>query len=1473
MKSVSAYLRLLVVLLVLAGTVGVQPAAHARIVPSSATLLRPVTPAQPVSRPALAETFSNPAPIAIPVGGDATPFPSTINVPATVGNVSRVSVTLNGFSHTFPDDVDVVVVGPQGQRVVFMADAGGGGDITNRTFTFDDYAAAALPNTAGPNVIVSGTYVPSVYGGYTGTTPAGPFSTALTAFNGTNATGTWSLYVYDDGPNGDSGSIAGGWALSFDALPADLTLLKSDDVDPVFAGRPLRYTLQAINNGPGDFNNRTTNFTATGGFTTPEVGRATPYPGTLPVALNGTIADIDVRLDGLTHVFPDDFDVVLRGPTGQSVLLMADAGGNIDISGVNVLLDDAAVQPLPDNVRINSGTYRPTSYEGFTPPAPPQAGDPSGPFAPTLAAFNGTNPNGSWQLFVVDDENDPKGVDAGSLSGWGLRITLTGGDTITLTDQLPAGLTFVRAVGDGWTCAYAAPTNVVTCTRLTLGVGDAPPIVVDAFAPTASGVITNTATIASTRQDGNPANNTASETTTVVVSADLNIAKFSDPDVIAAGQPFAYTLSVSNSGPSAATSLTVTDTLPPGLAFVSVAGDGWTCGYQAGPRTVTCTRPTLGVEGAPDVVINVTAPVNGGLVANTATITAASADPQTTDNSSTARTTVQAAADFGISKRANPTSLVAGQTVTYTIQVTNTGPSSAAPNLYRNPALINIPDNQPAQPYPATITVSDTLGTVTNVQVTINGYVHSTPDDVDMLLVGPQGQKVMLMSDAGGFPTISTTITFDDNGATLPDTTTFGAGVYRPANYGNLNDAMPGNTPPYSTTLSAFNGTNPNGDWRLFVVDDLPGDAGFIQGGWELRLTTTGSGTTFVTDALPLGAVFGSAGGAGWSCAFVPSDNTVVCTRPGLSATPPPLQLVATLNEGGPITNTVVVTSTALDPNLGNNVADAVVQVTPEVDVAVGQRVTPTTAVAGDFLTYSIMITGGGRSTATNVVLTDRLPPNGSFFFASPGCTFFVGAVQCPLGNLAPGQVVTRTIAIRVNANARGSVVNLVSVTSASADNMSGNNSALLITPITTRADLSIAISDTDPVVSGGLITYTLDVTNAGPSTIDSTATRVFTNSAQIFIPDEGTANPYPAAITVADVAGTVRGVEVVVKGLFHPTPTHVDMLLVGPAGQAVILLSDAGGRVTAANVTLTFRDDGAVAPEDMALISLPYRPTNYGDGDSFPGITPTVLGTGLNVFSGTNPNGEWRLYVVDDTAGNGLRLATPQNSGIILNGWELRLQTADTTTPTLTVTNTIPLQSSFISVGGTGWTCGYDATSRTATCTRTNLSVEAAPPVRVVVRAPTVSGQFIQITNSAGVSSATNDPDASNNSETETTSVNPNVVTTVTATPSRTPTTTPTATPTATTGPSPTSTSTATAGPSPTPTRTPTSTSTATAGPSPTPTATTTTGPSPTPTRTPTATTIASATPTRTATTVASATPTVPVASGTRVYLPFVRR
>lgn len=178
-------------------------------------------------------TFSNTTPILIPEGqpqttaGPAEPYPSPIQVSGLTGAIQKVTVIFHSLSHTFPEDISAMLVGPNGQDTILMSSAGSGIDIENVTITFDDDATDQLPEN---DQIISEVYQPTNYGVFApfpppANQPSG--NTNLSSYNGTDPNGTWNLYIIDQFPV-DVGTMAGGWTLSITSCEAESS---STDVD------------------------------------------------------------------------------------------------------------------------------------------------------------------------------------------------------------------------------------------------------------------------------------------------------------------------------------------------------------------------------------------------------------------------------------------------------------------------------------------------------------------------------------------------------------------------------------------------------------------------------------------------------------------------------------------------------------------------------------------------------------------------------------------------------------------------------------------------------------------------------------------------------------------------------------------------------------------------------------------------------------------------------------------------------------------------------------------------------------------------------------------------------------------------------------------------------------------------------------------------------------------------------------------
>ena len=248
---------------------------------------------------------------------------------------------------------------------------------------------------------------------------------------------------------------------------------------------------------------------------------------------------------------------------------------------------------------------------------------------------------------------------------------------VTFTNLLPTNTTFVSASSDVTGATFTESGGTVTGTIGDLAAGALANLtfVVQTNASTPSQV-TDTATITSDTPDSDPTNNiSTSNPTTVVASADVSIvSETATPTNVLAGQPVTFTIIVANSGPSTATGVTLVDTLPTGLTFVSGTSNGGTVSQANG--LVVAPVGTL-AAGQQTTVTLVLMPTMAGSFMDRVVVSATEADPNPGNNTSGATVTAVAISDLSVTL-AGPTGTAnVGDPLTFTANVTNNGPSPA----------------------------------------------------------------------------------------------------------------------------------------------------------------------------------------------------------------------------------------------------------------------------------------------------------------------------------------------------------------------------------------------------------------------------------------------------------------------------------------------------------------------------------------------------------------------------------------------------------------------------------------------------------------------------------------------------------------------------------------------------------------------------------------------------------------------------
>jgi large repetitive protein len=657
---------------------------------------------------------------------------------------------------------------------------------------------------------------------------------------------------------------------------------------------------------------------------------------------------------------------------------------------------------------------------------------------------------------------------AGSPIDFALTVTNNGpsdeqGD-VTVVDTLPAGLLWTAtssATGTGWTCDGAVGSQLVTCTGANglVAHSSAPVITVHVTIDPAAAPSTliNEASVTGTVFDPDLSNNTTSDSLVVGVSSDISLTKtLTSASPVTAGGSASFELVASNDGPSDATGITVTDTLPNHLTYVSASGTGWTCTNSG--QTVLCSRdsleavppgnatPPIELDTTVDPSTPITPPGSTTTLTNSATVTAAS--PSFTSPPATADVDVIAHADLELAKAARPSTASAGEQTVWNIDVTNDGPSDAA-------APLTVTDDLPAY---------ETYVSVEAPWTCTPGPVPAAPTDQQSISC----QLAAALPATGTAPTLAVTVQLD---AAAP------AGVH--TNSATVTSPTPG-TPgtgsgDLTVTRSAVLSLSKTHTGTASVGDQLT---------YALIAHNAGPAVAddlVIDDPLAPGLTYVSGTGTGWTCVAAGTGaHCELAGNVGVGEDTSPLSLVV---EVGPaaypsVTNVATVSST--DPDLpGSATATDVAPVPPLATLSITKHHIGTFAVGGPG-TYRLTVTNNGPTPSPGpIVVTDSLPAGLTYVSAAgPGwtCAAVAAAVTCTLPTgLALDASSTITLHVTIGSAAYPSVVNTATAAGPGSPTVSGTDTAPVMPLVVLHGHKELLSS------SSTTAKWKITVTNAGP--------------------------------------------------------------------------------------------------------------------------------------------------------------------------------------------------------------------------------------------------------------------------------------------------------------------------------------------------------------------------------------------------------
>ncbi|ANB18193.1 Hypothetical protein I596_2181 [Dokdonella koreensis DS-123] len=881
------------------------------------------------------------------------------------------------------------VVGQPGSYAITVQNAGTG--PTTAPIVVADTLPSGVTFASASGAGWSCTGAPALSCTFAGTLAAGA-STTLTIDVAVNAGATSADNSATASGGGDPGCPAAVRCTGTVVVPissiADLGITKTDGSAIYTPGSPITYTIVVSNAGPS-------------------------------IAVGATVVDaVPAAISGATWTAV--YSAGASGPPSGSGTINATvtipAGGTATFT-LTGTVDADATGPL-----TNTATVTP----------------PSGTTDPVPGNNSATDTDTQGPQLTVAKSATPNPFMVGQPASYAITVTNAGGTPtsapIIIADTLPAGITRVASSGANWTCTG---TTALSCTfsgTLAAGASTTLTLSVDVAASAANG--DNTATASGGGDPGCPAAARCVGTVVVPVTpvADIAVLKTVDNATPNVGEQVTFTITATNLGPSDATGVAITDSLPFGMSLVSATPSAGTFDAASGLWTIgnlpNGTSQTLTLTVSIDIA---------GPLTNHAVVSASDQfDPDTSNNSAAAAVNAEPSADIGILKTVDNAVPNVGSNVTYTLTVTNHGPSDATG--------VEVTDNLPAG-------VS---------------FVSAAPSQGSY--DSASGVWVVGALANGASVTLAITVQVDQPGPITNTATVTAQDQFDPNPTNNSSGTtINGQSADLGVTKTVDNSAPTVGDDVVFTItihNNGPSDATGVA----------------LTDPLPASLSFVSAAPSQGSydpVSGIWSVGTLTAGGPTSTAT---LTITATVVSAGATTNTATVTGADQpDPNPGNNSDSASLNGNPLADLVVTKS-GPATVTPGDAVVYTIVVTNQGPSEATNVVVADATPAGLVFVSNAGACTT---TYPCSLGTLASGasRTITTTYTVPADYSGANPIVNTAIGSSDTPDPNPGNNQGSAQTGVGPgNADLAITKTGPAAVASGGAISYTLLIVNNGPS-------------------------------------------------------------------------------------------------------------------------------------------------------------------------------------------------------------------------------------------------------------------------------------------------------------------------------------------------------------------------------------------------------